>query len=154
MTTRQTICLISLLTLSAALTGCANLNDPYGQGGYGGYGAPYGGAPYGNAPYGYNAPPPYYGGPGYYNGYPNYQQQQQQRELDRERRQLEEERRRLERERDSYRAPNPPPPPASRPIPDRCPAGFSPSERKCSPQERRNGCRDIRLSSGLGCVSR
>ena len=37
---------------------------------------------------------------------------------------------------------------------DRCPAGFSPSEQKCSQQERRNGCKDIRLPSGLGCVNR
>jgi hypothetical protein len=37
---------------------------------------------------------------------------------------------------------------------DRCPPGFSPSERKCSQQERRNGCRDVRTPSGLGCVSR
>jgi hypothetical protein len=37
---------------------------------------------------------------------------------------------------------------------ERCPAGFSPSERKCSPDERRRGCKDIRLNSGLGCVSR
>ena len=41
-----------------------------------------------------------------------------------------------------------------RPSQDRCPAGFSPSERKCTQAERRRGCRDIRLPSGLGCVSR
>lgn len=37
---------------------------------------------------------------------------------------------------------------------DRCPAGFQPSEQKCSPQERQRGCKDIRLPSGLGCVKR
>jgi len=37
---------------------------------------------------------------------------------------------------------------------DRCPAGFQPSERKCSPDERRRGCKDIRTPSGLGCVNR
>ncbi len=37
---------------------------------------------------------------------------------------------------------------------DRCPAGFQPSEQKCSPQERQHGCKDIRLPSGLGCVHR
>jgi hypothetical protein len=41
-----------------------------------------------------------------------------------------------------------------RPQPDRCPPGFSPSENKCSQDERRRGCRDMRLPSGLGCVSR
>lgn len=37
---------------------------------------------------------------------------------------------------------------------DRCPAGYSPSEQKCSQEERRRGCKDIRLPSGLGCVRR
>lgn len=37
---------------------------------------------------------------------------------------------------------------------ERCPAGFQPSEQKCSPDERRRGCKDIRLPNGLGCVRR
>lgn len=37
---------------------------------------------------------------------------------------------------------------------EHCPAGFHPSEQKCSPEERRRGCKDIRLSGGLGCVKR
>ena len=37
---------------------------------------------------------------------------------------------------------------------ERCPAGYQPSEQKCSPQERRRGCKDIRLPNGLGCVRR
>ena len=37
---------------------------------------------------------------------------------------------------------------------DRCPAGFRPSEQKCSVEERRRGCKDMRLPSGLGCVAR
>ncbi len=37
---------------------------------------------------------------------------------------------------------------------DRCPAGFVRSEQKCTDQERRNGCKDMRLPSGLGCVRR
>lgn len=37
---------------------------------------------------------------------------------------------------------------------ERCPAGFSPSERKCTQDERRRGCKDIRLPNGLGCVKR
>ena len=40
------------------------------------------------------------------------------------------------------------------PSQDRCPSGFSPSEQKCTPQERQRGCKDIRLPSGLGCVKR
>ena len=35
-----------------------------------------------------------------------------------------------------------------------CPSGFKPSEQKCSNAERKNGCKDIRLPSGLGCVKR
>lgn len=129
---------------SSVVTGCANLNDPY----------PYGG--------GYNQPPPppppvYYGGNPYYGGggyYGNDPYRREKRDIQRERDRLEEERRRLERERDRQ----PPPPPSyTRPSPpqaDRCPSGFSPSEVKCSPEERRRGCRDMRMPSGLGCVSR
>lgn len=39
-------------------------------------------------------------------------------------------------------------------VQDHCPSGFSPSERKCSNEERRRGCKDMRLPSGLGCVKR
>jgi hypothetical protein len=35
-----------------------------------------------------------------------------------------------------------------------CPSGFRPSEQKCSPEERRRGCKDMRLPGGLGCVKR
>jgi hypothetical protein len=35
-----------------------------------------------------------------------------------------------------------------------CPSGFRPSEQKCSPEERRRGCKDMRLPNGLGCVKR
>ena len=37
---------------------------------------------------------------------------------------------------------------------EHCPSGFQPSEQKCSQAERRNGCKDIRLPGGLGCVNR
>jgi len=40
------------------------------------------------------------------------------------------------------------------PSQDRCPSGFQPSEQKCTQHERQNGCKDIRLPSGLGCVHR
>lgn len=124
------------------------MNDPYyPSGGYGGYGSgPY----YGGGPYGYRDD--------YY-----YNQRERDR-LQAERDRIERERNRLEREREQqqYQRPYPPPyqppppPPPIRPAPayDRCPAGFSPSENKCSPEERRRGCKDIRLPSGLGCVRR
>ncbi len=140
--------LASVLAL-AAFAGCATYNDPYG-GGYGGSGSGYGnpgyyGGGYGSGPYYGNGPS--YGGSDYY--------RREQRELDRERRRLEEERERLERERQRQQEPPTYMPPASRqPIQDRCPPGFSPSEQKCSPEERRRGCRDIRLNSGMGCVDR
>jgi hypothetical protein len=35
-----------------------------------------------------------------------------------------------------------------------CPAGFTPSEQRCSDQERRRGCRDQRVGPNrMGCVS-
>ena len=37
---------------------------------------------------------------------------------------------------------------------EHCPSGFQPSEQKCTQSERRNGCKDIRLPGGLGCVNR
>ena len=37
---------------------------------------------------------------------------------------------------------------------ERCPAGFQQSEQKCSQDERRRGCKDIRLPNGIGCVRR
>jgi hypothetical protein len=146
---KRTFALVFISAVHVFAVGCANLNDPYGYNS--GYNAPppppasyYGGTPY----YGGN---PYYGG-GYYGGAPI---RREQRELERERQRLEDERRRLERERQNqqnvpqqYTRPSPPPPA------DRCPAGFSPSERKCTQEERRRGCRDMRMPSGLGCVSR
>lgn len=80
---------------------------------------------------------------------------ERERELERERDRLSRERRHLEEERDHRRyAPPPPPPPPPPAHHDRCPPGFSPSENKCSPQERARGCKDIRTPSGLGCVHR
>ena len=37
---------------------------------------------------------------------------------------------------------------------ERCPQGYQQSEQKCSNEERRRGCKDIRLDSGMGCVRR
>lgn len=122
-------------------SGCAGLNDGYPGGGY------YGGGPSG-----------YYGGGPYYGD--SWQDRRERERLRDERERLERERERLERERNRqpvYVPPSYQPPVISqRPPPqqDRCPAGFSPSEQKCSPAERRRGCKDIRLPSGLGCVNR
>ena len=33
-----------------------------------------------------------------------------------------------------------------------CPRGFTPRERRCSDKERANGCKDMRLPNGQGCV--
>jgi hypothetical protein len=135
-----------LLTILALCTGCAELMDSnYGSNNPYGYNQPYpqnyGG--YGN---GYQAPPPGY------NSYDNnYQQQIRNQEAA-----LAEERRRLQREREQLEAqqrhPAPPPPQTYRR--ESCPGGFRPSEQKCSPQERRKGCQDMRLPGGLGCVRR
>ena len=37
---------------------------------------------------------------------------------------------------------------------EECPAGFEESEDRCTEEERENGCKDIRLDNGKGCVSR
>lgn len=123
---------------AAALVGCTDLNSGY---------APYG-SPYGAPPPAYYGSQPYYGGGYYDNGY----YRGERRELEQERRRLQDERERLDRERQQqdYR----PLPPAARPAPERCPPGFSQSEQKCSSEERRRGCRDMRLPGGLGCVDR
>lgn len=123
------------------LAGCADLNDPY-------YGR--------NDPY-YPPPPPAYGRDGYYGDrdydYRNRREweraRDERRDAERERDRLEDERRRLEEERN--RNNRPPPPPQ---VQETCPPGFSRSEQKCSPEERRRGCKDIRLPNGTGCVRR
>lgn len=132
--------LVSLLGVVLSYSGCADMNDPYGS-------------PYGS---------PYYGDPYYGDSY-RYDRNRRERERIRdEREDLEEERDRLEREKraiarerqererreQKYR---PPPPP---PREERCPSGFTPSERKCTKEERRRGCQDMRLPGGLGCVKR
>lgn len=136
-----------LIALVALVSGCAGANgyDPYYSGG-----PSYGGG-YNGGGYGYGNRDPYYGG-GYNDPY-RYRRERERLEEERER--LERERERLERERERQRypvqQPAPRPPPASY---DRCPAGFTPSEDKCSRAERARGCKDIRMPSGLGCVKR
>ena len=126
---------LALVPLAAAilLGGCADIGDPYYSPppSYGGYGGGY---------------DPYYRDD-YYRERERERLRREQREVDRERERLEDERRRLERERESNY--NRPPPPR-----ETCPSGFSPSERKCTPEERKRGCKDMRLPGGLGCVKR
>jgi hypothetical protein len=122
--------LVSILTLA----GCTDINSPYSDP-YGGYGDPY---------YGSNDD--------YYRRREWERTRRERHELERERDRIDAERRRLEDERrDTYRSPPPPPVPR---VQERCPAGFSPSERKCTNEERRHGCKDMRLPGGLGCVHR
>ncbi len=132
--------LLSFLILSLTLTACTELNSPYGSSGS-----------YGNDRYRYDDP--YYRRPNYDYDRDRYYDKKKEiredrRELERERERLEEERRRVEQERarrDAEKA-------ASRR--ETCPSGFSPSENKCSAEERRRGCKDMRLPGGLGCVRR
>lgn len=145
-----------LLALGLSMAGCTELNNPN----------PYN--PYGTQsaqnydPYYYPPSQPSWGG-GYRDGYRQDDIRRERRELDRERDRLEAERDALERQRreeerqrreeerrEQYQPPFRPQPP----VREVCPSGFSPSEQKCSPDERRRGCKDIRLPGGLGCVRR
>lgn len=103
-------------------------------------------------PYGYDSG---FGGRDSRDRYDDYDDrrdiERERRELDRERDRLEYERSRIEAERHREQ-PRYDPAPAR--VQERCPSGFSPSENKCSQEERRRGCKDMRLPGGLGCVKR
>lgn len=71
----------------------------------------------------------------------------ERRELDLEKQRLDYERRRFDEERQLQQRD-----PAQ--LKEQCPNGFSPSENKCTVEERRRGCKDMRLPGGLGCVKR
>jgi hypothetical protein len=129
--------LLAAIGIIALTSGCFDLNDP-NQSQYGGYNSGY------NNGYGNNYPP--------YGSGSSYQDRRERERLERERDRLEDERERLEKERNRRPTYRPPPPPP--PAPERCPSGYSPSEQKCSNEERRRGCKDMRLPGGLGCVRR
>ncbi len=118
------------------LTGCVDLNDPYSPG----YGKSY--------------------DSGYYDDRhdSDWNDRRERREIERERERLDRERDRLreerEREREHERNRREQERRYQPPPPERCPSGFSPSEQKCSNEERRRGCKDMRLPGGLGCVRR
>ena len=82
-------------------------------------------------------------------GNDNYDQREdkirdEKRKIEQEKERLEQERQQLEAQKAAQQAPKA----------ETCPSGFSPSERKCSVEERRRGCKDMRLPGGLGCVKR
>jgi len=116
-----------------SLPACADLNNYPSRGGYN---------------------DPYYGGHDSYYDHHDYDkherwEEKRDRERDREEaRERDRERERAEEARREHEAEE------RRRREEHCPSGFSPSERKCSNDERRHGCQDIRLPSGLGCVRR
>lgn len=138
--------LLSNITLvligSVFLSSCVPMdnNGGYNNGAYnGGYGNPY------------------YGGPGNYNsGYPGNPAWGYNRERDRlhaERERLRDERRRLEDDRESMREAEE----ARRRQEearknDRCPSGFYRTEKRCSKEERRRGCQDLKSPGGNACL--
>lgn len=120
--------------------GCVDANYPYG----GGYNDPYSGG---------------YSGGYRDNGYGrrhdsdyDRRDRHERRDLERERDRVEEERRHLEEERRRHEAEQQREHQQRRE--ERCPSGYQPSENKCSTEERRRGCSDMRLPGGLGCVRR
>ena len=129
--------------------GCADMNSPY-----------YPSSNYPSSSYpsgGYNDP--YYGG-GYNDRYDDRRDRDRERdrrereELENERRRIDEERRRLaeERDRNQHRpqvVPLPPPPQR-----EHCPSGFQETNDKCSKEERKRGCRDIKMPGGTRCIDR
>lgn len=128
-----------VIFLLGGIIGCAELNDP-------GYGSGY----YGRDRGGYYDDG-YYGRDDYRRHRDWERHRDERRDIDRERDRLEDERRRLEEER---RRRDYHPPASSVPRRETCPPGFSPSERKCTSEERKHGCKDVRLPGGLGCVHR
>jgi hypothetical protein len=137
LTSYPTLTALSLIAL-LALPGCAELNQPGypSQGGY--YDSGYGG--YHND--GYGSHDNYY-------GHEKHERWEEKRHEQEER--AEREAREHQRDEESRRHHEQEPP---RRVEEHCPSGFSPSERKCSNDERRHGCQDIRTPSGLGCVRR
>ncbi|MCB0355036.1 MAG: hypothetical protein KDD64_16000 [Bdellovibrionales bacterium] len=115
------------------LAGCTTINDPYSS-------------------------DPYYSDPYHRSSYDRYDYERE-RDNRRERERLRDEKERLDRERERLeRERNRQPvhrpivsPPPSRPRQESCPSGFYPSSVKCTPKERKNGCKDIQTPSGLKC---
>ncbi len=120
-----------------SLTSCAGLdNTSYGSGT--GYSPVYS--------------QPYYSRDDYYNDRERDRLHHERHELEREQQRLDRERERFEREKQQQNnRPVAPPPVYSKPQPDRCPSGFRPG--RCTDKQRKHGCKDMRTSGGLGCMS-
>lgn len=140
---------LALVTVSlTALVGCIDPNNNSYPSSYpSSYGTGYGnGNGYGNGG-GYSDP--------YYRErrdleHDRRQEDRERRDIENERMRVEQEQRRLEQERATRYSP----PPRRQERQESCPSGYSPSERKCSNEDRKHGCHDMRLPGGLGCVSR
>lgn len=131
---------LTILVLALTIfTGCVNPNNSNPYPSYPPSGGGYGGG---------------YGNSGYYgNQYDRdqedyYRAKEERRRLNEERRRLEDERERLAAEQRRQEHTRPPPPR------ERCPAGFAETNSKCTDKERKKGCRDIKMPSGLRCIDR
>ena len=139
---------------------CAEMNDPYRPAPhYDSYGSPYDSGYHGS-----------YDDHDYWREREREHDREERRKIERERERIDRERKRLdderrnedrhrdeERRRDDDRGrrdEDRKPAPRPQPKVESCPRGYSPSERKCSSEERKKGCKDIRMDSGLGCVKR
>lgn len=150
MTISRFSCVALVFVGFAFLVGCAEFPGPYSSGsGYGDY------PPSPPVYRGYHSDDDYYRRHELERERHNEWERDREHELDRERAHEREEaerhRREEEREREAHHVQQAPPPP---PLQTHCPPGYQPSEQKCSPEERRRGCKDVRLNSGMGCVHR
>ena len=141
------------LLLVLATAGCAELNDPYysgsRNGGYGGYNDPYGSDDRWR----------------YEQGRRDAEREAEERrreerhewrERERDRQRAEDERRRYEELRAQQEAQRQyqQHQQQQQQQQERCPSGFHETSRKCSDDERRHGCKDIKTPSGLRCINR
>jgi len=87
---------------------------------------------------------------GPYYGDDPYRAEREQRELERERLRLQDERERLESERrlNESRGRFAP---EKAPAAETCPQGFHPGTHRCSPEDRKRGCKDMKMPGGTTC---
>lgn len=131
----------------SSFVGCADL-DRYPSSSYGGFNDPY--------PSRYDRYDHHYDRRDSYDYERDAERARRERHrLEHEREELQEEQRHYEeqRYRDNTRRPPPvhltPPPPR-----ETCPPGFTPGGQRCSNEERKHGCKDIRMPGGLTCQHR
>jgi hypothetical protein len=104
---------------------------------------------------------PYYGSDDYSRHRERERMHEEHERLERERERLEQERRRVEheeqelhRQQEHNRQQQAQHAPQQQPLQTHCPPGYVQSEQKCTDKERKHGCKDVRLNSGIGCVHR